>query len=101
MITGNVAPVLQGAGGQGPVLQGRGLGKIFGQHHALDQVDIDLWGGEVHALLGESGAGKSTLIRILTGAYSADEGEVRLDGAPITFRDPLRAQGHGIGTVYQ
>ncbi|MBI1173371.1 ATP-binding cassette domain-containing protein [bacterium] len=84
-----------------PVLQGRGLGKIFGQHHALDQVDIDLWPGEVHALLGENGAGKSTLIKILTGAHSADAGEVLLEGRPVTFRDPLQAQEHGIGTVYQ
>ena len=83
------------------VLQGRKLGKIFGQHHALSDVDIDLRAGEVHALLGENGAGKSTLIKILTGAYQPDAGEVLLDGQPVTYRDPLQAQADGIGTVYQ
>lgn len=84
-----------------PVLQGRGLCKVFGQHVALDQVDIDLWAGEVHALLGENGAGKSTLIKILTGAYAPDRGEIRQEGRILTLRDPLQAQAHGIGTVYQ
>jgi simple sugar transport system ATP-binding protein len=84
-----------------PILQGRGLGKVFGSHQALDGVDIDLFPGEVHALLGENGAGKSTLIKILTGAYQPDRGEIRLDGAPVSFRDPLQAQAQGIGTVYQ
>jgi simple sugar transport system ATP-binding protein len=83
------------------VLQARGIGKIFGQHRALDGVDFEARAGEVHALLGENGAGKSTLIKILTGAYRQDEGEVLLDGAPVHFRDPLQAQAHGIGTVYQ
>ena len=84
-----------------PVLQGRQLGKVFGQHHALSGVDIDLYPGEVHALLGENGAGKSTLIKILTGAYQPDSGEVLLEGRSVAFRDPLQAQGQGIGTVYQ
>jgi len=84
-----------------PVLQGRQLGKLFGQNNALDGVDLQLWAGEVHALLGENGAGKSTLIKILTGAYQADSGDVLLEGQKIRFRDPLEAQEHGIGTVYQ
>ena len=84
-----------------PVLQGVGLCKTFGQHQALQSVDIDLWAGEVHALLGENGAGKSTLIKILTGAYQADGGAVLLEGAGVAFADPLQAQEHGIGTVYQ
>ncbi len=83
------------------VLQARGIVKIFGQHRALDTVDFDLRTGEVHALLGENGAGKSTLIKILTGAYQPDGGEVLLQGTPVSFRDPLQAQGYGIGTVYQ
>jgi galactofuranose transport system ATP-binding protein len=84
-----------------PVLQGLGLCKTFGQNPALQAVDMDLWAGEVHALLGENGAGKSTLIKILTGAYQADDGMILLDGEKISFRDPLQAQEHGIGTVYQ
>ena len=84
-----------------PVLQGRGLGKVFGAHQALQGVEIDLFPGEVHALLGENGAGKSTLIKILTGAYQPDAGTVVLEGAEVAFRDPLQAQAAGIGTVYQ
>lgn len=83
------------------VLRATGISKIFGSHRALDGVDFDLRPGEVHALLGENGAGKSTLIKILTGAYQPDEGALELDGQPVSFRDPLQAQGHGIGTVYQ
>ena len=84
-----------------PVVQARGIVKIFGQHRALDGVDFEVRPGEVHALLGENGAGKSTLIKILTGAYQPDGGEVLLDAAPVRFSDPLDAQRHGIGTVYQ
>ena len=84
-----------------PVLEARGIVKVFGQHRALDSVDFAAFPGEVHALLGENGAGKSTLIKILTGAYQPDGGELLLDGQPITLRDPLHGQGYGIGTVYQ
>jgi galactofuranose transport system ATP-binding protein len=83
------------------VLEARGVTKIFGQNRALDAVNFGLRPGEVHALLGENGAGKSTLIKILTGAYYPDAGDVILSGKPVTFRDPLHAQSHGIGTVYQ
>ncbi|RGP37053.1 sugar ABC transporter ATP-binding protein [Pseudotabrizicola alkalilacus] len=89
------------AGESHPVLEARGIVKIFGQHRALDGVDFAVRPGEVHALLGENGAGKSTLIKILTGAYQPDGGEIVLDGAPVRFTDPLNAQGSGIGTVYQ
>ncbi|OYX07461.1 MAG: hypothetical protein B7Z15_15775, partial [Rhizobiales bacterium 32-66-8] len=84
-----------------PVLEARGIVKVFGQHRALDNVDFSARRGEVHALLGENGAGKSTLIKILTGAYHPDSGEVLLDSQPITLRDPLHGQSYGIGTVYQ
>lgn len=83
------------------MLEARKISKVFGSHRALDAVDFDLRAGEVHALLGENGAGKSTLIKILTGAYQPDEGEVLLDGLPVSLRDPLMAQAQGIGTVYQ
>lgn len=84
-----------------PLLEARGIIKIFGQHRALDAVDFEVRPGEVHALLGENGAGKSTLIKILTGAYQPDGGEILLQGTPVRFTDPLNAQAAGIGTVYQ
>ncbi len=83
------------------LLSARGLVKTFPGTRALDGVDFSLARGEVHALLGENGAGKSTLIKCLTGAYRRDQGEVRLDGAPIDPRDTFEAQKLGIGTVYQ
>ncbi|MGV8950987.1 MAG: sugar ABC transporter ATP-binding protein [Cypionkella sp.] len=84
-----------------PLLEARGIVKIFGQHRALDGVDFSLHSGEVHALLGENGAGKSTLIKILTGAYQPDAGSLSMNGAQVSFPDPQSAQTHGIGTVYQ
>jgi ABC-type sugar transport system, ATPase component len=83
------------------VLEARGIVKIFGNHVALDAVDFGLKGGEVHALLGENGAGKSTLIKILTGAYQPDGGQVLVDGQPVHLDNPQQAQTYGIGTVYQ
>lgn len=79
----------------------RNLSKGFPGTQALDQVDFDLAAGEIHALLGENGAGKSTLIKCLTGAYQRDEGELSLEGRPISPASTLEAQELGIGTVYQ
>ncbi len=83
------------------VLAARGITKTFGNHTALNNVEIGLRAGEVHALLGENGAGKSTLIKILTGAYIPDAGEITVDDAPMHFSTPQQAQAAGIGTVYQ
>jgi galactofuranose transport system ATP-binding protein len=83
------------------VLSTKGITKQFGDHYALKDVDFSLHAGEVHALLGENGAGKSTLIKILTGAYKPDAGEIILDDSHIEVSDPLHAQRLGIGTVYQ
>ena len=83
------------------ILEARGVGKFFGAHKALDRVDFALKAGQIHALLGENGAGKSTLIKILTGAYHPDQGQVLMEGVRVVFRDPQHAQDHGIGTVYQ
>jgi len=84
-----------------PLLSVRGVSKAFLGVSALENVDFTLQAGEVHALLGENGAGKSTLIKIITGAYRRDEGEVLLEGTPIYPRDVVDAQKLGIGTVYQ
>lgn len=83
------------------VLHAKGVCKSFAGIPALNDVEIALHAGEVHALLGENGAGKSTLIKILTGAYRPDSGEIFLDGHPVKPRDTLHAQTLGIGTVYQ
>ncbi len=83
------------------VLAAAGITKTFGNHTALDGVDIAFHRGEVHALLGENGAGKSTLIKILTGAYIPDGGTISVDGATVNFTTPQQAQALGIGTVYQ
>lgn len=83
------------------VLAAAGITKTFGNHTALDGVDIAFHRGEVHALLGENGAGKSTLIKILTGAYIPDGGTITVDGEAVNFNTPQQAQTLGIGTVYQ
>jgi ribose transport system ATP-binding protein len=75
--------------------------KTFPGVRALDDVSISLAAGEIHALIGENGAGKSTLIKIITGVYLPDRGEMRLDDAPVVFRSPHEAIGAGIGAVHQ
>ncbi|GID92289.1 sugar ABC transporter ATP-binding protein [Amorphoplanes digitatis] len=87
--------------GDPPILQMTGIRKAFPGVVALDGVDFSLRPGEVHALMGENGAGKSTLIKVLTGVYGIDAGDIRLDGAPVRFGGPLQAQHAGISTVYQ
>ena len=91
----------QSGGGRTPILQGRGLIKTFGRVIGLDGVDIELYAGEVLAVIGDNGAGKSTLIKCLSGAYSLDGGELQLDGRPVTFKRPQDARDAGIETVYQ
>ena len=83
------------------VVEIRGASKSFVGVQALDDVSLDLAGGEIHALLGENGAGKSTLIKIITGVYVPDSGTMRLDGAPVSFRAPREAINAGIGAVHQ
>jgi ribose transport system ATP-binding protein len=84
-----------------PVLEMRGIRKVFPGVVALDGVDFDLRAGEVHVLLGENGAGKSTLMKILSGAYTKDAGDVFIDGAPVSIGSPRDAQSLGIATIYQ
>jgi len=83
------------------ILQAKNISKSFAGHAALVNVDFTLYAGEVHALLGENGAGKSTLIKILTGVYQQDSGEVLLENRSIALSSPLKAQALGIGAVYQ
>ncbi|MEV0040192.1 sugar ABC transporter ATP-binding protein [Streptomyces sp. NPDC050804] len=78
-----------------------GLTKSFPGARALDGVDLTVGPAEVHALIGENGAGKSTLIKVLTGVYRPDEGEIVLAGRPVRFATPLEAQHAGISTIYQ
>ncbi len=85
------------------VLSARGIYKEFPGVKALQNVDFTLREGEIHALMGENGAGKSTLVKVLTGVYEKDSGEIRIAGieGPVSIRSPQDAQNLGIATVYQ
>ena len=84
-----------------PVLTMAGISKEFPGVRALSDVDFRLFPGEVHALMGENGAGKSTLIKVLTGVYDIDRGDIVLDGEQVRFTGPLQAQHAGVSTLYQ
>src|SRR6266508_2304467 len=84
-----------------PVLEMRGIRKEFPGVVALDGVDLTLEAGAVHLLLGENGAGKSTLMKILSGAYSKDAGEIRINGSAVEIRSPRDALALGIRVIYQ
>jgi simple sugar transport system ATP-binding protein len=86
---------------EGVVLEARGLTRRFTGVLALSGVDFRLFAGEVHALMGQNGAGKSTLIKVLTGVYPPDAGELALNGEAIRPSSPAAAQRLGISTVYQ
>ena len=75
------------------VLRMEGIRKVFSGVVALDNVELTLKRGEVHSLVGENGAGKSTLIKVMTGAYSRDGGEIYLEGTPVNFRSPQGLNG--------
>src|SRR5574344_2529869 len=85
------------------VLSMKNIDKSFPGVKALKDVNFTLEKGEIHALLGENGAGKSTLIKVLTGVYHKDAGQIYIAGTnkPVTFKSPQEAQNSGIGTVYQ
>ncbi len=83
------------------VVEMRGITKEFPGVKALDNVDFHIEAGEIHALMGENGAGKSTLIKVLTGMYKADSGEIRLNGKPIIPRSVFHMQTAGLSTIYQ
>jgi fructose transport system ATP-binding protein len=84
-----------------PVLEARGLVKLFGRVVGLSNVDLTLYPGEVLAVIGDNGAGKSTLIKCLSGAIIPDQGTILVDGAEVNFKRPQDARDAGIETVYQ
>ncbi len=84
-----------------PVLQAKAIVKTYGHVVALDAVDLELYPGEVLAVIGDNGAGKSTLIKCLSGAESPSTGTILLDGAEVHFRSPQDARAQGIEAVYQ
>jgi len=84
-----------------PLLEMRGISKLFPGVRALDDVDLTLYPGEVLALLGENGAGKSTLIKILGGAHAPDAGEIYIEGSRVRIDSPQAAQQAGVGIIYQ
>ena len=83
------------------VLRMEGIRKVFSGVVALDNVDLTLNRGEVHSLVGENGAGKSTLIKVMTGAYKRDGGEIFLEDKPVNFGSPEDSQKAGVVAVYQ
>ncbi|HJR91934.1 MAG TPA: ATP-binding cassette domain-containing protein [Acidimicrobiia bacterium] len=84
-----------------PLVEMRNISVSFGGVHAVDDVTIDLFPGEVMALVGGNGAGKSTLVKTLSGAQRADAGEIWIDGAHVMIENPRDAKRHGIETIYQ
>ncbi|EEC9780083.1 sugar ABC transporter ATP-binding protein [Escherichia coli] len=84
-----------------PVLEMRNIAKAFGKFYALKGVDLTVYPGEIHALMGENGAGKSTLMKVLAGAYTATSGEILIDGKPFHIRTPKDALSAGITLIYQ
>ncbi len=84
-----------------PLIRVENLVKKFGPFTALNGVNIEVYPGEVHALLGDNGAGKSTLIKILSGVHQPTDGQIYVEGKPVNFRTPRDASAAGIGTVYQ
>jgi rhamnose transport system ATP-binding protein len=83
------------------ILELRHITKTFPGVTALDDVHFDLKAGEIHAIIGENGAGKSTLIKVITGVYQPDAGEILLDGARVEIRDTANSQRLGIAAIYQ
>jgi ribose transport system ATP-binding protein len=84
-----------------PLLSMQGINKRFAGIPALRAAELAVEKGEIHALIGQNGAGKSTLIKILTGYYTKDSGEIVFDGRSVAFTSPQEAQRAGISTIYQ
>jgi ribose transport system ATP-binding protein len=84
-----------------PILQMTGISKSFGATRALSDMHLTIRPGEIHALMGENGAGKSTLMKVLSGVHAPDDGQILLDGKPVSLRDPGASRAAGINLIYQ
>ena len=89
------------ARGTEPLLRVAALRKTFGGLHALEDINFDVWPGEVVGLVGDNGAGKSTLVRCISGYYTPDAGEITVDGESLGSGGPKRAAELGIEIVHQ
>ncbi len=84
-----------------PIIHMQGIKKRFGSFYALNNITLDIYAGEIHALMGENGAGKSTLMKILAGSYTATEGKIFIDGKEVSINTPQDALDAGISLIYQ
>src|SRR5919202_1525013 len=84
-----------------PAVELHSIRKRFGDVTAIDAATFEAAPGEIHALLGENGAGKTSLMNVLAGVYRPEDGQIRIDGRPVTIRSPDDAKAHGVGMVHQ
>ncbi|MBM7646642.1 ribose transport system ATP-binding protein [Scopulibacillus daqui] len=84
-----------------PIVRMTNISKSFSGNQVLKQVSFEIVPGEIHALMGENGAGKSTLMKILTGIYSRDEGDIQVNGRSVDYKDPKDAEKDGISVIHQ
>ena len=101
LVTSAVTPSPHRPSTLSPLVEMRGISKRFGPVVANDRISLDLWPGEIHAVLGENGAGKTTLMNVLAGMYQPDAGTIRIAGEEVQITSPADALQRGIGTVYQ
>lgn len=84
-----------------PIIQLKSVSKSYGNNTALSDINIDVYPGEVHCLLGDNGAGKSTLIKMMSGVVRPTTGQIDFEGQPVTFKSPRDALSLGVATVHQ
>src|SRR5258708_9001018 len=96
----SIYPPLPAAEGRAPLLSAVHITKRFGSFAANDSIDLDIYGGEIHALLGENGAGKSTLVKIIYGLLQPTGGELRVMGHKVALAGPAAARALGVALVF-
>src|SRR5829696_8214271 len=84
-----------------PLLEAVGITRLYGDFVANDNINLEIWPAEVHALLGENGAGKSTLVKMIYGLLQPTRGELKWQGEPVVLAGPAAARARGIGMVFQ